>query len=610
MLGPSLESAISIPRPSVLLVDPDTSRRRSLAHGLSGCGYEVVPAVGEEEGRRYARSLGPGIVVAPASLKGAAELLASSSGEQTLLLLGASEEEAKDLADEVLFLVSTGLSGEELVRRIHVALLGRELGLAPDAELSCLVGDFALQPFLELIRAVSRARLTGRISSSPGEAVLAEGNVVSAAAGAARGVKAFCRLAHLDAGPFHLHLDVPEPVNREIHEETTALVLTALEDFVHDAPDLRSRVRVSVGTRFFETRFTPRQQELLAVAPRSGTVAQLLDALPELDGRIVRDLLDLAELGVVTLEPPQERVCIVTDSTADLPPELARAHGIRVIPVLVQFGERVYRDGVNLKAKEFYELLATSPVRPHTNPPPRTDFFEVYRGLAGEREVVSIHLSEKLSQTVVNARQAAETAIRRGVRGEPEGLELRVVDSGSVSLGLGLFALFAARMAQRGLEPGAIVERLAAMRPRMHVSFIVESLEHLHRAGRLGKAQSLLGTLLGIKPILGVVDGEVVAVDKVRGGRAAQPRLVELLAAKLDPARPVVAGIAHAKAPVWADRLRQLVEARFTVRELVVAELGPVLAANAGPGTVGAAVFQPEQEEWPWIEPREAGVAG
>lgn len=596
-----------MPRPSVLLVDPETSRRRTLAHGLSAFGYEVVPAVGEEEGRRYARSLGPGIVVAPTSLENAAGLLerltGGTSGEQTLLLLGASEEEARDLADEVLFLASAGLSEDELVRRIHLALLGREIGLSPDAELSSLVGDFALQPFLELVRVVSAAQLTGRIECAQGEVVLVEGQVATAAAGAARGVKAFCRLAHLDTGPFHLHLTAPPATTREIHEETTALVLTALEDFAHDAPDPRSRIRVSVGTTFFETRFTPRQQELLAVAPRAGTVARLLDLLPAYDGQITRDLQALAAAGVVRFEPPEDRVRVVTDSTADLPPKLARAHGIRVVPVLVQFGERVYRDGVDLKAREFYELLATSPVRPRTNPPPRTDFFEVYRGLAGERDVVSIHLSEKLSQTVVNARLAAEAGLRQfqSVRGEAETVELRVVDSGSVSLGLGLFALFAARMAQRGVEPGEIVERLRAMRPRMHVCFVVESLEHLHRAGRLGKAQSLLGTLLGIKPILGVVEGEVVPVDKVRGGRAAQPRLVELLAARLDPDRPVFAGIAHAKAPEWADRLRQLVETRFAVRELVTAELGPVLAANAGPGTVGAAVFQPEDDEWPLI---------
>lgn len=158
-------------------------------------------------------------------------------------------------------------------------------------------------------------------------------------------------------------------------------------------------------------------------------------------------------------------------------------------------------------------------------------------------------------------------------------------------------------MARRGVEPAAVAERLAAMRPRMQVLFVVDTLEYLHRAGRLGKAQTLLGSLFGIKPILGVTNGEIIAVDKVRGGRAAQPRLVERLAERLDPHRPVVAGVAHAKAPEWADRLRQLVEQRFQVRELVMAELGPVLAANAGPGTVGAAVFQPEDEEWPLIAP-------
>jgi DegV family protein with EDD domain len=603
-----------MPPSSVLVVDPDVSRRRELAHGLSGYGYEVIPAVDEAEGRRFAASLGPGIVVAPVSVAAAGDTslldrlgLAGPAGrDHTLLLFGGSDEEGRELPEEVLFLAARGLDGGDLVRGVHLALLGREVGLEPDARLELLVGDLSLIPLLELLRSLHRVRVTGRVVTSDGEIALDAGEVVSATAGRARGLKAFCRLSRLDAGPFWVQLRQPPPPDqREIRQDFKSLVFLALEDLVHDAPDPRARIRVQLGPSFFETRFNPGQQELLATVPGCVTVGRLLDALPATDGGILRDLLGLKEMGILTLEEPEELVRVVTDSTSDLPPDLARSHGIHVVPVLVLFGDKVYHDGIDLRPREFYELLEKGREHPRTNPPPKTDFAEVYRSLAPEKDLVSLHVSEKLSQTVVHARAAAEEGLPdfQKLRGEAERVSLRVVDTRSVSLGLGLLALFAARMARRGIEPAAIVERLEALRERLHVLFLVDTLEYLARGGRIGKARALVGNLLGIKPILGVVDGEVTAVDRVRGGRAAHPRLIELFQQRVDPGRPVVVGIAHAKAPVWADRLRELIEKSFQVSEIFIAEMGPVVAANAGPGTVGAVFFQPTDEELPLIAP-------
>jgi DegV family protein with EDD domain len=602
-----------MPPSSVLVVDPDVSRRRELAHGLSGYGYEVIPAVDEAEGRRFAASLGPGIVVAPVSVAAAGDtplldrlgLGGPADRGHTLLLFGGNDEEGRELPEEVLFLAARGLDGGDLVRGVHLALLGREVGLEPDARLEFLVGDLSLVPMLELLRSLHRIRLTGRVLASEGEIALDAGEVVSATAGRARGIKAFCRLSRLGAGPFWVQLRTPSPDQREIGQDFTSLVFLALEDLVHDAPDPRSRVRVHLGPSFFETRFNPGQQELLATVPNCVTVGRLLDALPATDGEILRDLLGLKEMDVLTLEEPEELVRVVTDSTSDLPPDLARAHGVHVVPVLVLFGDKVYHDGIDLRPREFYDLLEKGREHPRTNPPPKTDFAEVYRSLAPEKDLVSLHVSEKLSQTVVHARAAAEEGLAdfQKLRGEAERVSLRVVDTRSVSLGLGMLALFAARMARRGVEPGALVERLEALRERLHVLFLVDTLEYLARGGRIGKARALVGNLLGIKPILGVVDGEVTAVDRVRGGRAAHPRLIELFKQRVDPGRPVVVGIAHAKAPVWADRLRELIEKSFQVSEIFIAEMGPVVATNAGPGTVGAVFFQPTEEELPLIAP-------
>jgi DegV family protein with EDD domain len=180
---------------------------------------------------------------------------------------------------------------------------------------------------------------------------------------------------------------------------------------------------------------------------------------------------------------------------------------------------------------------------------------------------------------------------------------VEVVDGHNVSAGTGWLAIAAARMAERGLGASEIATHLRAMAPRIHTLFVVDTLDYLVRGGRIGMARGLVGKLLGIKPILGVVAGEIAAVDKVRGGRLAHGKIVELLAQRLDRTKPVVAIVAHAKAPVWADRLRELLGKTFVVRESLITEMGPVVGTHAGPGCVGTAVFQPTDEEWPLIEP-------
>jgi DegV family protein with EDD domain len=176
------------------------------------------------------------------------------------------------------------------------------------------------------------------------------------------------------------------------------------------------------------------------------------------------------------------------------------------------------------------------------------------------------------------------------------------VDTGQVSMPLGLLALFAARMAQRGASAQEIVRTIHSISERMVSRFVVDSLDYLVRGGRVGKARGMLGKLLGIKPILGVGDGEVVPVGQVRGGKAAQRKIVDLLAQEAKGQR-VVAAILHARAPVWADRLRTLLAAELDIAELILSEFGPVVGTHTGRGTVGAVIFAPTDEEWAQIGP-------
>lgn len=630
---------------AVLVVEPDPTVRRELGIGLARYGYEVIPAASAVEGERFAAGLGPGVVVASAELPGYGDgaILErwrgeAQSGRQTLVLLGKSDRDEASLPRAVRLVPVEGLSSDEVVRRVRLVLLGREIGVETDPRLEALVGDLEQAPILELVRALAAGRFAGRLELPAGEVRFGAAGVVSALAaaygGAGRGpggggvggIKAFCRLGRLRQGTFHARPEEPPPApppEEAIEARVEDLVIRAVEDAsAGDFPHPRARLAPALGPGFFATRFTPLEQRVLERAQGGTTAARLFDGLAETDGAVLAVVESLAGRGLLTVAEPEARCYVVTDSSADLPVEVARAHDLHVVPLSVTFGKERYHDGVDLRPKRFYELLAEGVAHPATAPPGADDFAARYRALLPRRDVVSVHLSEKLSQTVVHARRAAKaatggegaggTSLAEAMSGPAAAAggaarhELRVVDSEAVSLALGLLAMFAARLAARGRSAAEVESRLDDLKRRLGILFVVDTLEYLRRGGRIGAARAWIGKLLGIKPILGVAHGEVVPVDRVRGGRAAHPRILELMAARVDAGRPLVAGFAHANAPVWADRLRKLVEERFRVVETLTAEMGPTVGTHAGPGTVGVAWLELKDEEVELLAPLEA----
>jgi len=592
-------------RPTVLLIDPQAGRLRELGNRLAEEGYEVVPIADPTRARRFAEGLGAAVIVATTDALAAGvdpAAMLGGSAARTLVVLGESPGEEEALPEEVSFLPVGGLEAAEIARRLLLVLLGRELGAAPDANLASLVGDLSQMPLIELLRGLDATGTSGRIDLRGGSLLLQAGQVIAAAAGSARGLKAFCRMGRLHEGPFRF---VPGelPGRREIEEDLDALVLAAIEDSLGEFPDPRVRLEVEIGPSFFATPFAPLQQRILGAAQRGATLRQILDGLPDRDGEIVQEVLSLEERGFLVRREPA--VQIVTDSTSDLPADLAAAHGIDVVPLTVAFGAESFRDRVDLQPGQFYALLKTKRAHPASSPPAGDELARRYgEWLARGHDVVSVHLSARLSKTLENAGVGAAAALsaakERGAGAEPA---IEVVDSGQVSLGLGLLALFAARMAARNETAAEIRRRLILMAPRVHTLFLVDTLEYLARGGRIGRAQALLGGLLGIKPILGVVEGEVAPVDRVRGGRAAHPRMLEILKGRVDSAQPVIAGVSHGNAPAWADRLERLVREAFPVSELIQAEVGPVVGTHAGPGVVSVSLFQPEGDEAALIAP-------
>lgn len=272
-----------------------------------------------------------------------------------------------------------------------------------------------------------------------------------------------------------------------------------------------------------------------------------------------------------------KNVQIVTDSTADIPAALAERHGIVVVPLKVIFSdEEFYRDGIDLAPEQFFARLAELPAS--TSQPSPAEFLDVYRPLAEEgREIISIHISAALSGTVHSA-QAARALL-------PDA-SIDVIDSKLTSIPLGMATLAAARAAQAGLGRSEILALLNSILESSGIYFMVDTLEYLQRGGRIGRAQGLLGTLLNIKPLLTLKDGQVTPFDKVRGRAKGLERLASVLE---EAARqgPVKYGVTHGNTPELFAQLEEKLTARAGSGPDLSCRVGGVIGAHVGPSVIG-----------------------
>ena len=269
-------------------------------------------------------------------------------------------------------------------------------------------------------------------------------------------------------------------------------------------------------------------------------------------------------------------VRIVTDSTADLTEEQQQAAGITVVPLNVHFGDQVFRDHVDLTGDEFFRRLKASSQLPRTSQPSVGVFEEAFKKLrAGGDEIVAVHLSSKVSGTYNSALMAAQAVGQEAIE---------VVDSLSTSMALGFMALEGAKLARAGADRAAISAHLRALVPKARVICVVDTLTYLERGGRIGKARALLGSLLNVKPILQLKDGEVVPLGRARGRPQALSRLVELLG------RDGTVGqlaIMHGAAQADAAQLRNRVASSYPGLDILLTEIGAVLGTHTGPGVIG-----------------------
>lgn len=275
-------------------------------------------------------------------------------------------------------------------------------------------------------------------------------------------------------------------------------------------------------------------------------------------------------------------VAIVTDSTCDLAHDLAEQHGITVVPLNVHFGETVFLDQVDITTDEFMEKMASSDPLPTTSQPSVGMFEETFRRVAQEQgvtEIVCVTISSKLSGTFQSASIASQNLA--------EELSIEVVDSFSGSYGLGFQVLRAAELADEGISAKEISEILLNEIGRYHVVFFVETLEHLRRGGRIGKAAQLVGTFLQLKPLLRVDEGMIVPFERTRT-RSKAVKALETFAAEAGPAEELV--VLYNTTPDDAESLAHTISVHTPGQHPVLAKVSPVIAAHIGPDMLGVVV--------------------
>lgn len=276
------------------------------------------------------------------------------------------------------------------------------------------------------------------------------------------------------------------------------------------------------------------------------------------------------------------KVAIVVDSTAYLPPEIVEQYQMHVIPLLVNWEGESLRDNVDIKPAAFYQRLKTAKEMPTTSQPSPGDFKTIFEKAAETAEsIVCLTISQPLSGTYASAIAARQMV---------EGVPIEVVDSRTAVMGLGFVALAAARAVENGADYKTAANAARALIPKMRVVFVVDTLEFLHRGGRIGGASRYIGTMLSIKPILHLEDGKIEPLAKVRTKTKAIAHMLQVMAEET-AGKKIHAAVIHAAAPDEADQIFARVQGQMAPETLYLSEISPVIGTHTGPGAVAVVYY-------------------
>jgi DegV family protein with EDD domain len=271
---------------------------------------------------------------------------------------------------------------------------------------------------------------------------------------------------------------------------------------------------------------------------------------------------------------------IVTDSAADIPSKLREELGISVVPLYVRFGDETFKDGVTISNEEFYRRLTSGEVYPSTILPSPADFQQTYEELVKDAEgIVSIHLSDKLSGTVNSAKQARDLMKSR--------CPIEIINSDSMSIGLGMICIAAARAAKAGENLSAVVKVVNEAMLETHLLVLFDSLKYLAKGGRIGQAKSLLGTILNIKPLLSMRDGIVVPISQVRSySKGVEKLYLSMENALKEKGNVKDLAIMYNTTQDEAYKLADRIAPLYPREKIIMGPIGPILGTHAGPNLI------------------------
>ncbi len=274
---------------------------------------------------------------------------------------------------------------------------------------------------------------------------------------------------------------------------------------------------------------------------------------------------------------------IVTDGGADVPHDWYEKYQINAIPLYVRFGDTSYLDGVDISRQQFYDLIDSTKVVPKTSLPGPTQVINYYRSVAQPGDtIISLHLSSKVSGTYSVVKTAADE-----IKNE---FDIHVVDSLCGSAALGFMCRDASVMAEQGQSVEAILKHLLAVRDKLTIHLTLDSLEYAHLNGRISALKALVGSLLKVKPIIGLDNGALDIVSKVRTRFKSVERMIEIASAKVK-GKAVRVALVHANDIAMVESMKEKVMQAFDCRELIITDLTVPIAANLGPGTIGLVTY-------------------
>ncbi|WP_207680586.1 DegV family protein [Desulfonema magnum] len=470
------------------------------------------------------------------------------------------------------------------------------------------------QGFLKMLKGFERGALTGilEIRNRPEKAAIyfEEGRIVNAYHGNVVAKKALFRIFWEKGGTLKFKVQ-PLTVARTINGRLSSLI----EEGNKEIENLQRLKRttfnnvVTLNTHMLEKttkiKGRPGLEHILALVKENSTIKDIIDASQMTDFQTYRHLFYMAKMGLLMVEAGNvPKIQIITDSTADLPPDFIGKRNIVLVPLSVSQDQKVWFHTMNISSGDICQAQKCPGTPLSSASPSVNDFHHLFWKIAPDKDILAIFLSRKISKIYDNAVAAKEKNyteyLRQRQQKSPEdrNCHIEIIDSQMLSLGMGLLVAEASDKVEAGWSADRVRDHIIKLIPKVRIFFVVDILGNLKQGGQISKIRSMLGHLLGMRPIVGVWNGEVTTIDQVRGGNNARQRVLEWIQWSMDePGAPIKLGIMHADAPRWALDMKKLLKSKLNCQHIMMSHVGPSAGSYCGPGTVAVAYFPLTDEE-------------